>query len=146
MRKLASLGLMFLLLILGACSNNTNSDALEGAPEYIKETWKYFNAMSKVTDAVGDGENVEVAYDKYFPNEDEVISYIDSATAESEEEQLVIDNIHLMHLSVSTMYIADFNSSLGGDPADIDQFVYELQVPRHELGKIYKKYGLEYKK
>lgn len=146
MRKLACLSLMFLLLVLGACSNKTNSDALEDAPDYIKESWEYFNAMSKVTDAVEDGENVEVAFDKYFPNEDKVISYIDSASAESEEEQLVIDNIHLMHLKVSTMAIESFNSSMGGDSVDIEQYVYELQVPRHELEKVYKKYGLEYKK
>ncbi|KON69125.1 hypothetical protein AKG34_10240 [Peribacillus butanolivorans] len=145
-RKMASMGLMFLLLTLGACSSNTNGDALEDAPDYIKETWEYFNVMSKVTDAVENGENVEVAFDKYFPNENEVISYIDSASAESEEEQLVIDNIHLIHLKVSTMAIEDFNASMGGDPVDIDQFVYELQVPRNELAKIYKEYGLEYNK
>lgn len=149
MKKYACLGLMFSLLFLGACSSNTNGEVSKDAPSFIKETWEYFTAMSKVTDAIEDGENVEVAFDKHFPMEEDVIAYIESTesnTEASEEEQIVNDNIHLMHLKISTMAIESFNASIGGDSVDFEQYVYELQVPRHELEKVYKKYGLEYKK
>ncbi|AUD13653.1 hypothetical protein CW734_08315 [Planococcus sp. MB-3u-03] len=142
MKKLMLVNLLLMLVLLCGCSSNES--ALEKAPPYIKETWFFYESMSKATDALDGGEHVDIAFDKHFSNESEIISYIDSASSETEEEELVNLNIHLMHLQLSTLGIANFNESMGGETVDVEQFVYDLQVPRYELAKIYDKYGLEY--
>lgn len=137
---------MFLLLLSITACSKSNDDILEESPDYIKVSWDYYSAMCNVIDAVAEGENVKVAFDKYLTNEKEIVNYYENATSENEEEQLVIDNIHMMHLSLFTMAIENFNASLGAGAVDIEEHLYKLQVPRYELEKIYKNYGLEYLK
>jgi hypothetical protein len=146
MKKFISIYLVCILFILGACSKNTNS---EDAPEYIKESFEYFSAMSKVIDAVSEGENIEVARKKHFEMEDKAISFIENNEGKAdalEEEQIVVSNIKLIHTILFNMSIQALNASWGGDPIDFEQDIYELQVPRYELEEIYKKYGFEYEK
>ncbi len=35
-------------------------------------------------------------------------------------------------------------SAIESGAVDVEQYVYDLQVPRYELEKVYKKYGLIY--
>jgi hypothetical protein len=146
MKKIFTIFLVCFLFTLGACSSNTNSKQ-EDAPEYIKESFEYFSAMSKVIDAVSDGENIEVARKKHFAMEDDAISFIEKnegTSDASEEEQLVVMNIKLMHTMLFNMSIQAMNASWGGDPVDFEQDIYDLQVPRFELEEIYNEYDLEY--
>ncbi|WP_271854195.1 hypothetical protein [Planococcus maritimus] len=75
---------LVLLLFIAGCSSNTN--ALEQAPPHIKETWGFFEDMSKATDAVSNGEHVEIAFENHFSNRNEIYSYIESATAEQKKK------------------------------------------------------------
>lgn len=142
MKKFIWINLLLIIALLAGCSSNES--ALEKAPPHIKETWVFYESMSKATDALDDGEHVDIAFDKHFSNESEIISYIDSASSETEEEELVNLNIQLMHLHLSTLGIENFNESMGGEKVDVEEYVYDLQVPRYELAKIYAEYGLEY--
>ena len=130
---------LVLLLFIAGCSSNTNS--LEQAPPHIKETWGFFEDMSKTTDAVSNGEHVEIAFEKHFSNRSEVYSYIESATAETEEEDLVYSYIYLMYLDLTNLAT---ESAIASGTVDVEQYVYDLQVPRYELEKVYEKYGLVY--
>ncbi|MES9681714.1 hypothetical protein ABWK22_02115 [Gottfriedia acidiceleris] len=144
MKKLLGLCLVLMISVLGACS-----DKSKDAPAYIKESFKYYETMSKVTDATEDGTNVQVAFDKYKLDEGKVKDFftaIENDSNASEKELAVANNIHIMLTKLQTLYIADYNASMGGDPVDVEQFVHDLQVPRYELEKVYKKYDLEYKK
>jgi hypothetical protein len=147
MKKLVSILLICILTILGACSSTASKQ--KDAPEYIKESFEYFSAMSKLIDAVSEGENIEVARKKHFSMEDKAISFIknnEGKAGASEEEQVVVSTIKLIHSILLNMSLADLTASWGGDPVDFEQDIYELQVPRYELGEIYKKYGFEYEK
>lgn len=104
--------------------------------------------MHNVINAVSDGENIDVAYKKYFSNEEEANDWVTEHEEDldsSDEEQLVVSYIKILSLKISTMNIEHFNQTLGGDVADYSDDLDEIQEPIYDLEQIYEKYGFKSK-
>ncbi|KOO47519.1 hypothetical protein [Priestia koreensis] len=138
---------MMMLLLLGACSQS-NEQALEKAPDYIKKTWPYYVLMDKTAKAIENGENVPDAFDKYnyTKKRDGISTYIDKALGSSKEEKKVIDNIHLMYSNLDLINFEDMTSEATGKKNDVKGFSSNMDRYRNRLAKIYSNYDLELEK
>ncbi|MCY9011432.1 hypothetical protein MOE50_21025 [Bacillus inaquosorum] len=146
MKNICILILLVCFFILPACSNSETVS--NDSPDYIKESFEYYKSMHNVINAVSDGENIDVAYKKYFSNEEEANDWVTEHEEDldsSDEEQLVVSYIKILSLKISTMNIEHFNQTLGGDVADYSDDLDEIQEPIYDLEQIYEKYGFKSK-
>lgn len=143
MKKIILVGTIIILALLNLACSKTTEEIVVEAPDYISETWVYYEQMDSTIDSIEDGENIKIAFEKHFSTESELKMYIDNADISSSEQQAVVENLYLMYLKLTTMAIENINASMGGSSVDVERYLYELQVPQYELEKIYGEYGLK---
>ncbi|WP_404459306.1 hypothetical protein [Sutcliffiella horikoshii] len=145
MKKVILVGTIIIVALLNIACSKTTEEIVVEAPDYISETWVYYEQMNNTIDSIEDGENIKIAFEKHFSTESELKMYIDNAdmSRSSSEQQAVIENLYLMYLKLTTMAIENINASMGGSSVDVERYLYELQVPQYELEKIYEEYGLK---